>query len=370
MKKQPNQNRLLNISKLMSISLMLAILVIMTMASCQAAVQPTSAAATFATSSGTRTIQDCSGRTVTIPDHPRRIVCLYAATAHLLTLFNAQALIVGAPEGIRRDVLMTYKQPDIATVAVPFQDGSINIEELARIRADVALIRLSTAQNPAETEKLTKLGIPYVVVDFTSIAGLRQAVTVVGNLLDNPERAASFLKFYDDTLQMVSLRLQGLADADKPRIYHAVNEASRTDQAGDICSEITRLAGVINVSTDSQLSASEDKHYTWSPAVILANDPAAADYMLTDSKWQGLAAVRSKQVFVLPVGVSRWCHPGSIEPHMAVLFIARQFYPDRFADLDLVAYTQSYYQQFFALDLDRTMVIQILSGRGMRLPKE
>lgn len=326
----------------------------------------------------TKVVTDITGRQVTIPAEPMRVACLYASTAHMMALVGVEDRIVGAPGGVKRDVLMLQKYPGIADIAIPYQEGTINIEELANIESDLALVRRSTADSPGEVEKLDKLGIPYVVVDYTSIEELRVAIRVVGDVFDRQVQTAEFLEFYDDTLDLVESRIADLPPSERPRVYHAVNEASRTDRAGDICAEITDLAGVSNVSVDSESSlvSEADKTYTtleqiyrWDPDHIIANDVNSVSYMLSDSKWSGLRSVVAGRVHPLPVGVTRWVHPGSMEPHMGALFLARQFHPDRFTDIDMAEYTKDYYARFFDLDLTDTQIRDILLGQGMRFEK-
>ena len=325
----------------------------------------------------TKTVTDCLDREVVIPADPQRVACLYASTAHIMAMLGQEDKIVGIPNGIKRDVLMSYKRPDIAAVSVPFQDGAINIEELLATNTDLVLIRQSTAVNEGEVEKLDKAGIPWVVVDYSSLEGLKKAVTVTGNVFNQPERAAGYNAYLQTTLELVSQRVSQIPESSRLRVYHAVNEAARTDLKGDLNNQITDVAGIINVSTQggSLITDAEktmttlEQIYAWNPDAIIANDINASNYMLTDPKWSGLRAVSSQNVTTLPVGVSRWGHPGSMEPHMAALFIAKHFYPAQFSDIDLSQTTKDYYQQWFNLDLTDADVSAILSGEGMRLAK-
>jgi len=325
----------------------------------------------------TKTVIDCMNREVVIPKDPQRVACLYASTAHIMAMLGQEDKIVGIPNGIKRDVLMAYKRPDIENISVPFQEGAINIEELLVTNTDLVLIRQSTADNKGEVEKLNKAGIPWVVVDYASLEGLEKAVTVAGNIFNVPEKAENYNANMKNTLNLVSQRVSGIPETSRVRVYHAVNEAARTDLKGDLCSQITEVAGIINVSTQggSLITDAEktmttlEQIYTWDPDAIIANDGNTTNYMLTDSKWSGLRAVKSQQVTTLPTGVSRWGHPGSIEPHMAALFMAKLYYPQEFSDIDLAQITKDYYKQFFNLDLSDDDVTAILSGQGMRLSK-
>ncbi len=325
------------------------------------------------TSGETKTITDCAGRTVEIPEQPQRVACLYASTAHMMAMLDEGDKIVGAPNGVKSDVLMQMKYPKIEETATPYQEGAINGEEMARIGADLALIRYSTAENSGETEKLDDLGIPYVVVDYRSIEELETAISVIGQVFGKEEQAEDYLRFSRETFDLVAEKLEDVPRKEWPRVYHAVNEAIRTDGQGDICGEIMNKAAVKDLSIEQGTQAGGDKTYVtleelyrWEPDAIIANEYSVTDYMLSDSKWKGLEAVKNKAVHTLPVGATRWCHPGSMEAHMGALAVAKQFYPERFQDLDLAAYTADYYKTYFGLDLDQKTMERILAGEGMR----
>lgn len=91
--------------------------------------------------------------------------------------------------------------------------------------------------------------------------------------------------------------------------------------------------------------------------------------MLSDSKWSGLDAVINRRVYQMPVGISRWRHPGSIETPLAILWLGKTVYPQLFADVNLYAETKYFYQTFFDYQLSDEQVSDILSGTVMRLPK-
>ncbi|MGN0704783.1 MAG: ABC transporter substrate-binding protein, partial [Lentihominibacter sp.] len=188
------------------------------------------------------------------------------------------------------------------------------------------------------------------------------------------EKAQQYISFFDDTISMVDERLEDVDIEDAPEVYHSVNEATRTDPEGTICSEIMERAKVRDISVDKgTLSTGKNAYitleeiYNWDPDAIIANEYSVTDYVLSDSKWEGLTAVKEKKVYTLPVGATRWCHSGSMEAHMGVLAVAVQFYPDRFKDLDMKEYTRDYYKTYFDLDLDDQTLDKILAGEGMRV---
>ena len=117
-------------------------------------------------------------------------------------------------------------------------------------------------------------------------------------------------------------------------------------------------------------NATVEQSYGWDHDVVLVNEPAATQYFRTDNKFSGLRAVRENKVIQLPVGISRWGHPGSLESPLATLYIAQLLYPEQFVDIDIRAEVISFYQRFFDIDLSEEDVDCIFSGEGMREARE
>ena len=126
-----------------------------------------------ADSTATKTVTDCSGRKAEVPEDPQRVACLYATAAHMMAMLDEQDKIVGCPNGVKSDVLMQMKYPEITDTATPHQEGSINTEELLRTKTDLALISYSLSQSPGELEKLDEAGIPYAVIEYTNLDELK-----------------------------------------------------------------------------------------------------------------------------------------------------------------------------------------------------
>lgn len=321
----------------------------------------------------TKVVVDCFDRTVQIPENPKRVTCMYASTAHMMAMLGKENLIVGCVDGIKRDVYMRYRISDIDSLNEPYQNGSINAEELASMDTDLVLLRSDVAMSESEMEKLDKLGIPYVVVDYYSVDQLKRAITLMGEIFDEQERAAAYIGFMEDTFKLVSDKVSGIKQDDRYRVYHSLTEATKTDVKGSICGEIMDVAGIVDVSIENGLTSTQknttttlEEIYTWDPYAIVANEYLVADYIRAQKKWQGLTAVKENRVYTLPIGVTRWCHHGSMEPHMGSLFLAELFYPDLFSDFDMNSYIKDYYEKFFGLTLDDNDLKGLLDGTGMR----
>jgi iron complex transport system substrate-binding protein len=91
---------------------------------------------------------------------------------------------------------------------------------------------------------------------------------------------------------------------------------------------------------------------------------------MTDSKWQALSAVKDERVYMLPVGISRWGHPNSLEIPLAMMFTSKMMYPELFEDLNMKDEMFYFYKTFFDIEMDDEMMTSILEGDGMRIRKD
>lgn len=324
----------------------------------------------------TRTVEDCIGREVQIPARIERIACLCPEAGHAMAMFGLGDMIVAAVGGMQRDLLLLEMCPKVADVPVPKSSDVINIEELLNCEPDVVFVKEDTAQNEAEMEKMNKTKIPFLVVEYTSIERQQYAVEMMGTVVGAPEKAKKYNEYYQGCLERVQKQIAEIPLEKRVSVYHSVNEAVRTDVEGTLPAEWTRLAGALNVSLDKDLKQQGGKYYAsleqillWDPEVILVNDPLVADYIMSNKQWASLQAVKNNKVWRLPNGISRWGHPSSLETPLTILWTASKLYPDKFKDIDIVQETKYFYEEFFNYRLTDVEAEKILSGVGMRDPK-
>lgn len=324
-----------------------------------------------------RTITDMSDREVKIPDDPQRITCVYSSAAHMMVMLDEQDKIVGVPNGVKSDELMKKKIKNLRDLPPPMQNNDINAESLMDAETDLIIVKEDQITSKGQREKLDKLDIPWIVVDYNSMEELNHAIKLMGDIFNDEKRADEFISFSNNTIKTVKNRIGKISNKDRPAVYHSVNEAIRTDETGSICQAIMETAGISDISADKDLATDGNKTYAtieeiykWNPEGIIANESSVTEYILSNEKWKGLDAVKNKKVYTLPVGVTRWCHPGSMEAHMGVLAIASRFYPDKFKDFDIKKYVKNYYKNFFDIELDDKTVLNILAGKGMRQSNE
>lgn len=324
----------------------------------------------------TKTVVDCAGRSVQIPENVERIGCLYTVSGHIVTMLDAGDKIVAVTNGLKRDKLLHKINPSITEAVTAKNSGAVNIEELLKVNPDVVFIDRVIGTNEQEKAKFDKFNIPYLIVDFHSIEEQQYLVEMIGQVICNEDKALEFNQFYDKIMNDVKSITDTIPLEERYRVYHSVNEVIRTDSSDSIGMEWTTIAGCINVSKEMDLEADGDDFYTnveqilyVNPEVILVNEDGVDKYINEQPMFKTLEAVVEDRVFLLPTGISRWGHTTSIETVLAIPYTAKKLYPTYFEDMDIEALTKEYYNKFFNYDLSDDELSQLMSGKDMRLGK-
>ncbi len=323
-----------------------------------------------------RVVRDYLDRDVEVPLEVKRIATLYAYTGYVTTMLGRGQDIVAINNGLSRDVLLNMVCPGIGENPIPFSSSSINIEELLKAEPDLVFIKGDVGTNAAEVEKLNKFNIPYVVIDCNNIEEQMRSIEIMGEVLGCQEQARKYNEYFQQCIDRVQTVVKNIPEEQRVRVFHSINEASRTDVANTLPADWMEKTGVINVSLDKDLRLVEGKYFAsleqillWDPDVIIANEAGVADYILTNPQWAPLKAVQNQKVYQMPIGISRWGHPGGLETPLAILWTAKTVYPEYFSDLDIEAEAKTFYQEFFNYEVSDELIQQILAAADMRQVK-
>lgn len=317
--------------------------------------------------------RDWHGRTIVLDREPERIACLYAFAGHVVAMLDRGPDMVAIVNGLKKDVLLNRMIPGIKNKPVPAKGGIIHIEALLKTRPDIVFLKPETAAVQAEIDKLERFHLPFFVAGCRSMAQQMAIIENMGKIINRYHKALAYTRYYRRIIDMVQKRTEMIPDSRRSRLFHSVNEATRTVAPNTLEADWTAAAGVINVSVGNSLHGRGEKHFAdieqiilWNPDVIIVNEKKIARQILTDKKWSPIKAVREKKVFPIPLGISRWGHPGGLETPMAILWTAKTVYPELMDDIDLEKEITHFYSTFFNMTLDHDMVQRILSNKKMR----
>lgn len=316
-----------------------------------------------------KSVTDFAGRTVQL-GKVERIACLWAISGQTVVMLGKGEQIVAVVPGLKRDQMLNQLAPTLATADMPTIGGVINIESLLNTNPDVIFISPDVYHNKNEVEKLDKTGIPYVVVGYSSMVEQQKMIELIGDVVGVKEKAMKYNQYYRDCIDRVHMRIGDVPADARPRVYHSVVEPLKTDPSPSLPDDWLRAVGAINVSAENNVKSdgnfvSLEQVIAWNPQVIIVNEDGVVDAIVGNPQWRAIEAVQKGQVWQMPVGISRWGHPGGLETPLAILWTAKMLYPNRFADVDMVAEMKSFYKEFFSMEVSDELAEKILSGKGM-----
>jgi len=324
----------------------------------------------------TVSVVDCIGRKVSVPVRVERIACLYAFAAHVVVMLDRGKNIVAVSKGPKRDVLLNRLCPEIGNALVPKGQGKVNVEELLLAKPDIVFVPGDIGRNTSELQKMEIFQLPVLTVDYHDITGQQRAIAMIGEAIGARERAEAYNRYYRRCINRVREGVSHILPDQRVRTYLATVEATRTYGKKSLPAEWMRLCGIVNVAEDQPLSihqaeqhASIEQILQWNPEVIFTNEPGVAEAITQDSKWSSIRAVQQKKIYHMPIGISRWGHPGSMETPLAMLWAVKTVYPNLFTGMDMKNEVEKFYREFFRLELTDALYGQMLSGKAMRKPK-
>lgn len=326
------------------------------------------------TEENTITITDTVGRTVEVPEAPESICCICPFSGPFLVMLGVGEHVTSACNNMLRSNLLCAMCPELSEAIVVKSSGSVNAEAVIDLDTDLIFVNGEMYETPEERAKLDSMDIPYVVITFENLSSQLDAILVIGQALGEEDKAQEYVDWCNSVYDDVQNSLANVS-ASPIRLYHAVNEATRTDYPGSICAEWIAMTGVENVSLDSNLDREGNKAYTtleeiynWDPDMIICNEAGVDDYILTDDKWAGLTCVEEEKVYQIPVGISRMGHPTSCETPLALMWLANLLYPEDY-DIDFIQELIDYYENFYDFEIDEDVAEAIMDADEMRAAK-
>lgn len=320
---------------------------------------------------GERYVVDLAGRSVAIPERVGRVGCMTGASFEKALLVGGAGKVVvkaaTCPPWARR----VY--PDANRITALANSHALNLEEFQRKRLDA----LFFWDDPSLLRRLAESGIPVLVPQparsVTSqsefVKKQKGEVTLYGKVLgkDEEERAREWCRYYDAKVAMVLSRTKGIPSERRPKVYYVRGpKALNTHGADENISWYGEMAGghmVVRESGAKGISESSmEQILLWNPEVILVGRQYPASLVLDDNAWRRVSAVRSGRVYETPDGVF-WWDSGS-EGVLLLLYMAKLFHPDLFADLDLHREVKEYYSHFYHVALSDQEVELLLAGKG------
>jgi len=245
-----------------------------------------------------RILTDETGRKVTVPDHPHRVICLVPSVTDTVFALGSEADVVAVSD------YTTYppaalKKPSIGSLIKP------SIETILSLHPDLVL----GIDIPGSTEtaaQLQGLGIPVYLVDPRGLAGILHSVDSLGEALNRLPQAAALNASLARRIAAVRVRTAGKAT---PRVLVPIwYDPIITIGKHAFITEIIEAAGARSVTDD--LSAdwpqvSMEAVLTRAPDTLLLIRGGKITIGMLQNRpgWSALPAIQSGKVYYVDSGI-------------------------------------------------------------------
>jgi iron complex transport system substrate-binding protein len=250
-------------------------------------------------------VTDATGRTVTIPDHPERVLPAGPPAGVLLAAI-APGQMLGFP-GPPGDLARTALAPAASSLpTVPRVTGHPDATPaLHDLRPDLIIDYGSVApryrQLAVETQQ--KTGIPTLLFDG-ALDQIPSVTRTLGKILHQPEQAEAVARFAEAILALP------VAPDTHPRVLYARGADGLLAAAPgtDVTAVFTRLGWQVVAPESPPGSAKPagafrpatiDEIHKLDPDIIILSDPAAKAVLTTEA-WASLRAVRDGYAYIAP----------------------------------------------------------------------
>jgi ABC-type Fe3+-hydroxamate transport system substrate-binding protein len=273
--------------------------------------------------------------------------------------------------------------PDVGNT----DDNSFSLEKVLALRPDlVVMAEWSFSTLGPQVAQLEALGIPVMVIDYNAEIPERHVASTLalGIATGNEERARTLARLYSDKL--ADIRRRAASVAVKPKVYIELGQGGAgavgntywkgmwgrlIDFAGAENIAAGRIPGAWGpLSPEYVLAANPDAIFiagsSWAnkpnavvtgyDATLAATRASLAPYAARQG-WPQLNAIRNGQLFAVEHGLCR-----ALYDYTATYFIAKQVFPDQFADIDPVAELRRYHEQFLPVAFEGTWMTRLEGG--------
>lgn len=314
---------------------------------------------------GPYTVVDALGREVAFDKVPERIalvgkgVFMVADAVYTYPETSSRVIAIAA---MNQKSEAFIKMIDTDFASKQSIDKTAGPEQIAALQPDCVILKTT---NPDLAAGLETLKIPYLYVDFETPEQYTRDLTTLGQLFQNPQRAAELSGFFADNLKTIEAGLVGLKEEEKPTtllLYYDEADGAIAFKVAPVSwmqTTIVNLAGGIPAWTDTPLDkgwtiVSLEQVAAWNPDVIVVTSyngsiPEIVEKLKTDPQWQLLDAVKNGKLFGMAADVYSFDQPDT-RWALGVEWLAAILHPERFPDYDLTTSAQRFYQQLYMMD--------------------
>ncbi len=190
-------------------------------------------------------------------------------------------------------------------------------------------------------------------------------IDLIARMTGTEDKAKQYYAWADDVFDLVAKRVDDIPEDERITVLPIRSDITQVFGNNCIWGYVVEMAGGKNLSGD--ITAGTGKFFAdvdaeqiaqWNPDMMFqinfngefTGDVAnIANGWANDKRFTGMKAFESKNVYLTPKGIDYW--NAAIEAPLAVLWMAKIMYPDRFADVDVKKEAADFYRTYLDYEL-------------------
>ncbi len=312
-----------------------------------------------------RQAEDGCGRSVDIPDAVARVVTAGGTpslNAFLCALGKGDAIVNGLPQGLHGGQwkFQGVFAPQVENAPVVSAMGPAwtpDLEALMALPSDLVLV-----ESAATADMLAARGINAYCLSWRDPDAVTETITRLGDVMGAKEQAARLLAAFAANKERVARATADIPPDKRVKALYIRVDGLMLPMVATARFLVEQAGGVYAAPPDLSLEhprISPEQLLAWNPDVLLVFNPKEVASVLADPRFSGLSAVRRGAVVAVPFGMHGFTH-FTPEQILAILWMGKTLYPERFADLDMPAETRRFYADFFGHALSDAQVRDLL----------
>jgi iron complex transport system substrate-binding protein len=238
-----------------------------------------------------RQLTDETGRRVTVPDHPHRLICLAPNTADAVFALGAGNDVIGVSSYTKYPAEAARK-PQIGEPMSP------SVELIVSMRPD--LVIGGGEFNRSLADKLQNYGIPVYLIAPHGVEGILRSMTSLGHALNRDAQAAALVARLRARIQAVRRRVQGKPPL--PVMMLIWHDPVTTIGRDSYISQLIEMAGGRSVTSDLPRewpTISFENLVVRAPQNLLVVRDAKMSFndLARRPEWQAIPAIRNRHIY-------------------------------------------------------------------------
>lgn len=300
------------------------------------------------------TVVDSLGNEVLIPKDVKSVASMRSGITEIICALGQCDKIVAVDEmvkdGSSYGAFITSVHPELMDLPAPYAGHDLSVEEILRIGPDLVLHGGYGRIKQAEALMKQAPGLPVVIAHFETIEQYMGDIRIVAQCVDAEDRAEELIAYLQGHLDEIAARVGDIPESEKVRVFYGGHEIDHVYTPDTFEHAQIVLAGGVNVAQELSgwlPDVSAEQLLIWDPEVIVVLNGADMEAIFNNPQVSSVSAIKNGRVYALPEAGWDFSSPRAL---FAIQWLATKLYPERFADVDIEAAADEFYQAVFGVD--------------------